>query len=154
MHNIFVPQRICDEEGVALKLNVITLAAIALFVAIFARQASGFQWTPNRIIGTAIAAPALLLLILARLELGRAFRVRARATSLVTSGLYARIRNPIYVFGSFLILGAVIFTGRPWLLLILVVLIPLQIYRSLNEAKVLEEKFGTEYLAYKQKTWF
>ena len=91
--------------------------------------------------------PALLLLIIARLQFGGAFSVQARASTLVTSGLYARIRNPIYVFSALFIAGLIIWTGRPWLLLIFVVLIPMQIVRSRKEAKVLEEKFGPAYVA-------
>jgi protein-S-isoprenylcysteine O-methyltransferase Ste14 len=31
---------------------------------------------------------------------------------------------------------------------------PMQIIRSRKEGQVLVERFGDEYLAYKQKTWF
>ena len=73
---------------------------------------------------------------------------------MVTSGLYSRIRNPIYVFGSLFILGAIIWMGRPRLLLIFAVIFPMKIYRGGKEAEVLEAKFGAEYREYKQKTWF
>lgn len=137
-----------------MRLNIITLAIIAVFAAFFLRHALEMPWTPYRMGGLAIAAPALLLLVLARIQLGRAFSVQAKATTLVTSGLYSRIRNPIYVFGSFLILGIILWTGRPILLLLLAVLIPVQIYRSRKESAVLEAKFGAEYVEYKRKTWF
>jgi protein-S-isoprenylcysteine O-methyltransferase Ste14 len=86
--------------------------------------------------------------------LGSAFSVQAKAATLVTTGLYSRIRNPIYVFGALFIAGIVIWANKPWILLIFVILIPLQITRGRKEAKVLEEKFGSAYLAYRQKTWF
>ena len=60
--------------------------------------------------------------MLARVQLGRAFSVQAKATTLVTTGLYSRIRNPIYVFGALMVAGIIIFTGSYWLLLFLVVL--------------------------------
>lgn len=91
-----------EGEG-SLKLNMITLAIIAVFAVLFVRQASGLPWTPYRMVGLAIAGPALVLLIVARLQLGAAFSVSARASNLVTTGLYSRIRNPIYVFGALLI---------------------------------------------------
>ncbi len=137
-----------------MKLNLATLAIILVGAVLFALQASRMPWTPAHIIGLSIAGPALLLLVVARLQLGAAFSVQAKASTLVTTGLYARIRNPIYVFGALFFAGIIIWTGRPWLLLIFVILIPLQILRSRKEAKVLEEKFGPAYVAWKQKTWF
>jgi len=136
------------------KLNLFTLAIILVFVALFVLQASALPWTPAHIIGMAISAPALLLLIVARIQLGGAFSVRAKASTLVTTGLYSRLRNPIYVFGALLVTGIIIWIDRPWLLLFLVLLIPMQILRSRREAQVLEDKFGPAYVEYKQKTWF
>ncbi len=137
-----------------MKLNLATLAILLVFAVLFVFQAFRLPWTPIHIIGLSIAAPAFLLLVVARLQLGAAFSVQAKASTLVTTGLYARIRNPIYVFGALFIAGIIIWFGRPWLLLIFAVLIPMQVLRSRKEAKVLEEKFGTAYVAYKQKTWF
>lgn len=137
-----------------MRANVVTFFLIVVMAVVLFRQAIGLPWTPNRIIGFAIALPALLLLLTARVQLGRAFSVRAKASDLVTTGLYSRIRNPIYVFGAFLVLGIIIWSGRPLLLLFFAVLIPAQIFRSRKESAVLEAKFGDEYRQYKQKTWF
>ena len=137
-----------------MKLNLVTLAVVIIGLSLLGRQAAHLPWTAWRIAAIAIAAPAFLLFVAARIELGRAFSVRAKATTLVTTGVYSRIRNPIYVFGAIFILGIIIWTGRPWLLLIFAVLIPLQVVRSRKEERVLTEKFGAAYLDYKQKTWF
>jgi protein-S-isoprenylcysteine O-methyltransferase Ste14 len=137
-----------------LKLNYGTLALATVFVLVFIKFTWELPWTVPRIAGLAIAIPAFLLFVLARIQLGRAFSVRAKASTLVTTGLYSRIRNPIYVFGSLMIAGIIIWANDPWLLLIIAVVIPLQIYRSGKEAKVLEEKFGAAYPEYKRKTWF
>jgi protein-S-isoprenylcysteine O-methyltransferase Ste14 len=110
-------------------------------------------WTLWQIVGLAIAVPAAALLILARIQLGRAFSVQAKASTLVTSGIYARIRNPIYVFGGLFITGLIVFAHRPWGLLILGVYVPVQLLRKRREEQVLEAKFGDEYRAYKRKTW-
>jgi protein-S-isoprenylcysteine O-methyltransferase Ste14 len=80
--------------------------------------------------------------------------VQAKASTLVTTGLYSRIRNPIYVFGGLAVAGFFLWANRPWLLLCFVVLIPLQVYRTRNEERVLAEKFGAAYLDYKRQTWF
>lgn len=137
-----------------MKLNLATLALIFAAVIIFAVESRGMTWTTARIAGVSVAAPALAMLVIARLQLGRAFSVSARASVLVTTGLYSHIRNPIYLFAAFVILGIIIFFGQPWWLLAFAVLIPLQVYRSRKEAQVLEEKFGDAYREYKQKTWF
>jgi protein-S-isoprenylcysteine O-methyltransferase Ste14 len=137
-----------------LKLNFATLVLFTVALLFLAAHASRLPWDPLRVAGAAIALPSFLLFVLARIQLGRAFGVRAKASTLVTTGLYSRIRNPIYVFGALLILGIIIWSERPWLLLFFAGLIPLQIYRSRKEEKVLTEKFGAAYLQYKQKTWF
>lgn len=137
-----------------MKLNVATLAVILAAAVIFAIESPHITWTPWRIAGICIAAPALVLLVIARLQLGRAFSVTAKASVLVTTGLYSRIRNPVYVFAALVILGIIVFVGQPWFLLVFALLIPLQVYRSRKEAQVLEEKFGDAYREYCQRTWF
>jgi protein-S-isoprenylcysteine O-methyltransferase Ste14 len=137
------------------KLNIGTVAfAVLIAVFLFVRYAWGQPWTPWRIAGFAIAVPAFLLFVLARIQLGRAFSVQAKASTLVTTGIYARIRNPIYVFGGLMIAGVIIWAHRPWWLLIFVFLIPVQLIRVRKEEQVLEAKFGDVYLEYKRKTWF
>ena len=137
-----------------MKLNLVTLALAIIVLSFFGMHAAHLPWTAWRIAGIAIAAPAFLLFVAARIELGRAFSVQAKATTLVTTGVYSRIRNPIYFFGAMLLLGIIIWTGRPSWLLIFVVIIPLQVVRSRKEERVLTEKFGAAYLDYKKKTWF
>jgi protein-S-isoprenylcysteine O-methyltransferase Ste14 len=105
-------------------------------------------------LGLAIAIPALVLLFVARFQLGGSFSVTPQARQLVTQGLYSKIRNPIYFLGEIMIAGFFIAIHRPWLLLLLAIVIPMQIVRAGKEAKVLEEKFGDEYRQYKQRTWF
>jgi protein-S-isoprenylcysteine O-methyltransferase Ste14 len=137
-----------------MKLNIVTLALGILAVLCLVFYFWGPPWTVARIAGLAIGIPCLLLLALARVQLGRAFSVQAKASTLVTSGLYSRIRNPIYVFGGLAIAGFMLWVNQPWLLLIFVVVIPMQVWRSRVEARVLEEKFGAEYVEYKRRTWF
>jgi protein-S-isoprenylcysteine O-methyltransferase Ste14 len=128
---------------------VVLVAALCLFVPQFLHQ----PWPPLRIAGAVIALASLSLIILARIQLGRSFSVRAKATRLVTTGLYARIRNPIYVFGCFFFLGLAMFIPAWWLLLLLIVVIPMQIVRARREAAVLEATFGDEYRQYRRQTW-
>ena len=138
-----------------MKLNLASAVVVSVVaVFLFSRFGMELPWTPWRIAGLAIAAPAFVLFLVARIQLGRAFSVQAKATILVTTGIYSRIRNPIYVFGALMIAGVIIWADRPWWLLMFVVLIPLQIFRVRNEEQVLEAKFGDAYREYKRKTWF
>jgi protein-S-isoprenylcysteine O-methyltransferase Ste14 len=137
-----------------MKTNVFTLV-VALVAIIFLGARFGNQpWTPMRIAGAVTMLPSLALLILARIQLGASFSVRAKAQTLVTHGLYSRIRNPIYLFGGLAIAGASLYFNRPRYLWLFVVLIPLQIYRARQEQRVLEARFGDEYREYKSRTWF
>jgi protein-S-isoprenylcysteine O-methyltransferase Ste14 len=137
-----------------LKLNYLTLAMMAVFALIFLIYAMSLPLTIPRLLGLVVAIPSFLLLVLARIQLGRAFSVQAKASTLVTTGLYCRIRNPIYFFGGLMIAGAFLIANMPLMLLIFVVLIPLQIQRSRKEEQVLAETFGVAYQDYKRKTWF
>lgn len=137
-----------------MKANLGTLAVAVVVLAVGVEQVWGHPWTPMRIAGAAIGLPSMALLILARIEIGASFSVTAKAQTLVTHGLYSRIRNPIYLFGGLTIVGLFLFFGVPKLLLLLVVLVPLQIYRMRKEEQVLAAKFGEEYQAYKARTWF
>ncbi|HXZ39320.1 MAG TPA: isoprenylcysteine carboxylmethyltransferase family protein [Terriglobales bacterium] len=111
-------------------------------------------WTPLQVLGLCLAVAGFILWAIARFQLGSSFTIRAQAKQLVTRGVYSKIRNPIYVFGSVFIAGYILLLGRPVWLLIFVGLIPLQIRRARKEAQVLEAKFGEEYRAYSAQTWF
>jgi protein-S-isoprenylcysteine O-methyltransferase Ste14 len=134
-------------------LTALGIAAVLTFLA-FTPPMSELPWTPVRIAGLALGIPSFALWFLARKQLGDSFSVRAEARHLVTHGLYSRIRNPVYVFGSLFICGMILFANQPVFLLVFLALIPLQIVRAKKESRVLEEKFGEEYRNYMKRTWF
>ena len=107
-----------------------------------------------REVGLAIAAITFILWTVARLQLGKSFSIQAKATELVTRGIYSKIRNPVYVFGALFMFGMILWLGRPILLLVFVAIVPLQVIRAKREAQVLEAKFGDAYREYRAKTWF
>jgi protein-S-isoprenylcysteine O-methyltransferase Ste14 len=109
---------------------------------------------PARSIGLLLALIGLAGVILSRYTLGRSFSIVPKATALVTSGIYSRIRNPIYVSGMFFVAGAALILWRFELLIVLLALIPVQILRARREAAVLEAKFGDAYREYRKRTWF
>jgi protein-S-isoprenylcysteine O-methyltransferase Ste14 len=95
-----------------------------------------------------------ILWTVARFQLGASFTVKAEARQLVTRGLYSKIRNPIYVFGSMVMAGGILVFAKPVWLLIFLLVIPLQIWRTGKESAVLEAAFGEQYRKYRAGTWF
>jgi protein-S-isoprenylcysteine O-methyltransferase Ste14 len=111
-------------------------------------------WNVERWIGLSIGVPSTILLLVSRFQLGRSFAVTPQARELVTSGLYSKLRNPMYVFSTLLVLSFVLTVQKPYLFLLPVILVVAQIIRSRQESGVLEEKFGDVYREYRKKTWF
>lgn len=107
-----------------------------------------------RWVGLTLCLVGLSGVILARYTLGRSFSITAKAVALVTTGIYSRIRNPIYVSSVIFILGLMVMMRRPVLALVLVIIVPMQIIRARREARVLEAKFGDAYREYRERTWF
>lgn len=137
-----------------MKANVITLAALLAALVWIAFHLNLVEWTPLKIAGAAVAVAGVALLVTARLQLGAAFSVKAKASKLVTTGLYSKIRNPIYVFGAVAMVGVAVVLENWVLLGLVVVLIPVQRFRARKEEAVLAEAFGEEYEKYKAGTWF
>jgi len=152
----------CDSGGIpqsllsknAMKTNLVTAVMVASFFIVVAAYSWHQPWPPMRVAGGVLGLVSLILLLMARYQLGRSFSIQAKARVLVTDGLYARIRNPIYVFGASFIVAASLFLPS-WLLVVaLVVLAPMQIIRARREAAVLEAAFGERYREYRRQTWF
>ncbi len=104
-------------------------------------------------LGLGIAALGFALWLTARRQLGRSFSVRPEAQALVTTGLYYKFRNPIYLFGGVAYAGLFITWGKV-ILLVIVFLVypPYQFVRTRKERAVLEKAFGDEYRRYKART--
>src|SRR5882757_5458718 len=136
-----------------MKANILSMAVLVAALCVLGPRYLHQPWPPLRVAGAIVALASLSLIVLARIQLGRSFSVRAKATRLVTTGLYARIRNPIYIFGCFFFLGLAMFLPAWWLLLLLILVIPMQIVRSRREAAVLEATFGEKYRRYRRQTW-
>ena len=130
--------------------TVVPPIAIAYLLWIF-RPA---QWDALHIVWMVLTIFGIGLLTLARYQLGNAFSLTPQATTLVTTGLYSKIRNPVYFFGAIGIAGFILYIGQPRWLLLFLILIPMQIFRARQEALVLEAKFGDQYRAWRRQTWF
>jgi protein-S-isoprenylcysteine O-methyltransferase Ste14 len=111
-------------------------------------------WDLQRTIGTGLVAVGLGGIAVSRYQLGRSFSIRAEAHRLVTHGIYSKIRNPIYVFGTLLFAGFVLVIHRPILWLGVLAIAILQTLRARREARVLEAALGDAYRDYRRRTWF
>jgi protein-S-isoprenylcysteine O-methyltransferase Ste14 len=131
---------------------VMTAPIVAIVFLVFTQAPSA--WRPVHVVGLALLIPGALLVTIARIQLGNAFSIAPQATSLVTHGLYSRVRNPIYVFATFVLAGLILFLNRPWFLLSLIPLALVQAFRARSEARLLEQRFGDAYRRYRASTWF
>ncbi len=111
-------------------------------------------WNAQRYIGTILFVLGIAFIAIARCQLGKSFSIRAEAHHLVTTGIYSKIRNPIYVFGIVMMTGLILVIQKPVLWLLLVAMLIGQTIRARREARVLESAFGDEYREYRRKTWF
>jgi protein-S-isoprenylcysteine O-methyltransferase Ste14 len=91
--------------------------------------------------------------VAARVQLGRSFSLRARATELVTVGLYSKFRHPVYLFGSLAYFGALVALQIWPILVFWLALTPIEVLRARREERVLADAFGARYAAYRAKTW-
>jgi len=130
----------------------IPLVVVALFL--FVPGLKERPWTAWRIAGAILAVLGYILVVTARVQLGKSFSIAPQAKELVTTGLYSRIRNPMYVFLDIMLIGLAVALHMYWLLVVVVVLLVAQTIRGRQEAAVLQQKFGQAYLDYRKETWF
>jgi protein-S-isoprenylcysteine O-methyltransferase Ste14 len=137
-----------------MRLNIITSLLAIVAVIALALHFRTMPATPLHIAGALFIVLALLMVGTARYQLGGAFSIQAEAHHLVTTGIYARIRNPIYVGSPLMIVGLAMVAHNWWLLALLLILVPMQVRRARREASVLHAAFGDEYDRYRAHTWF
>jgi protein-S-isoprenylcysteine O-methyltransferase Ste14 len=105
-------------------------------------------------VGMALGVIGLALWATARIQLGKSFSVTAQARALVTTGLYSKIRNPIYCFAGVGYLGFMIAWGNWYAFAGMLSYLLFQFLRARKESQVLEAAFGDEYRRYRAQTWF
>jgi protein-S-isoprenylcysteine O-methyltransferase Ste14 len=98
------------------------------------------------------------LRVLAMWTLGPFYSVHVRIAGehrLVRRGIYRYVRHPIYLVSMLEDVFYPLIAGA-WLSMIVVVLldVPATLLRRRQEEAALTERFGAEYVAYKEATWF
>ena len=153
-----MPEEAKDNPGVIVFPPLILLAAIVLGLLLDYLLPLGWldalPRTPRMIVG--------LLLFL----FGASFPIRVRrafeaagtnirpdqpTNAIVTQGLFAHARNPVYVGGLIALAGVALVFGSDWMVILLVpAFLVLHYGVVLREERYLEAKFGAPYLAYKR----
>lgn len=112
-------------------------------------------WWMVRLALLLVSTTSFLFWTLARYQLGSSLTFLAKADGpLITTGLYSKIRNPIYVFGTISMSSYLLLINKPEWLLLLLVVVPMQIIRSNQETKVLRKKYDDLYENYERTLWF
>lgn len=120
--------------------------------------ASGAPDAMNWILGIGLIAFGEVIRLAGVAAAGTVTRRRSRTVQrLVTYGIFAWMRNPLYV-GNFLIwMGFIVISDVLWFIPVAIALFAIEYTLIVRyEEGVLESIFGTEYLAYKDRTsrWF
>ena len=104
--------------------------------------------------GIILCALGLVMFVFALISFGSSWRVgidEERSGKLVTGGIFAVTRNPIYLFMDLYIAGTFLIFPN-WFFLAFLVLSAAGIHRQiLNEEKFLRRKYGEAYVAYTRK---
>jgi protein-S-isoprenylcysteine O-methyltransferase Ste14 len=81
-------------------------------------------------------------------------KIRGQETDkLITTGIYSKIRHPMYLGFIIWIIAFPIFTNAAFTLASAIIWIPQILYWRISEERQLENKYE-DYQEYKKKTWF
>jgi protein-S-isoprenylcysteine O-methyltransferase Ste14 len=108
---------------------------------------------PRIVIGALAFAVGLALIVIANRHfrrIGTNTRPTLPALAIATDGIFAHLRNPMYVGGILALLGIALGFALDWMLLLTLASLPLLHYGIvLREELYLETKFGEPYRRYK-----
>jgi len=149
-----------DIPGVIAPPPLIALAALLLGVALdwllpsFILRAVFLLWTRLIIGAILIAAGAAMTIIAGRsfVQAGTNVEPWKPSLTLVTGGIFAWMRNPMYVGLMLVVAGLGIALASDWTLVLLVpAALILHFYVVTREERYLEKKFGESYRVYMSK---
>jgi protein-S-isoprenylcysteine O-methyltransferase Ste14 len=107
------------------------------------------------ILGLLLFVIGFILRQIGRRTLGKYYSYGLRISpeqQLITHGIYTHIRHPISLAASLYSLAIPIIFSSVYGFLVMLLMIPLMLYRLQVEEKMLLEKFGDEYREYMQRT--
>lgn len=112
-------------------------------------QSPSVQW-----IGVFVCAGGLVMMLLSLVSFGTSFRVgidTEHPDKLITTGIFAYTRNPIYVAFGFVLLGEFLIQPHIILLIYLVAGVALFHRQVVREEVFLRQHYGEEYTAYAKR---
>jgi protein-S-isoprenylcysteine O-methyltransferase Ste14 len=142
----------------------VNLWAVAVVICAVSLERPPFAWPcsvrlvdamPAKLLGVAMIICAFVLFVLALRALGNSWRLgidENHSGRLVTTGIYAYSRNPIYLFFDLYFLGTFLINGGLFFL-VMTVLVALNLhYQILQEERFLARAHGATYEAYRART--
>ncbi|HKP46379.1 MAG TPA: isoprenylcysteine carboxylmethyltransferase family protein [Pyrinomonadaceae bacterium] len=108
-----------------------------------------------RIAGVVLISIGLVIFIWAFVSFGNSWRVGVDSQTpgaLVTSGIFAHSRNPIYVFLDLWFAGIFLINGRLIFLIFMVLALAALHYQMIREERFLSQRHGQEYEDYRSRT--
>jgi protein-S-isoprenylcysteine O-methyltransferase Ste14 len=147
-----IPQALVDLAAV---LGMLAWVVAVVVAALGSGARPGAAWLAPRWLGLAAAAAGVVLYAVALRDMGLSWRFtidRERPGELVTTGIFARSRNPIYLSLVLVALGVSLALGRPFLAA-LACGAPLYFhYLIRREERFLAAHYGQTYARYCERT--
>ncbi len=132
------------------------LMTLTLLLAPIAPWLGAPLWTESAWLGLAVAAAGIVLTLIAQLQLGASWRIGVddnERTELVTVGVFAWVRNPIFSAMLLASFGLALAVPTPLALVLpLLLLLALELQVRLVEEPYLERTHGARYRAWAAQT--
>jgi protein-S-isoprenylcysteine O-methyltransferase Ste14 len=151
-------KKVAPSREQSMKQNIIISIAIlsTLSLLVFCAFDHRFAWSPVpptlSVLGDVLVALGLLinLMVFRENSYGGSSIQTFEGQKVISTGLYARVRHPMYVGVVIMVAGIPLALGSWWGLLILALTIPVLMMRILDEEKLLEKDLRG-YKEYEQK---
>jgi protein-S-isoprenylcysteine O-methyltransferase Ste14 len=106
------------------------------------------------VLGYLLLLGGIAFAIVARVSLGRNWSANVtlkEGHQLICTGLYSIVRNPIYTGITAALLGTAVLLNTAHVFLAFAISIPLFMWKTTYEERFMEQEFGAQYLAYRQR---
>lgn len=114
-----------------------------------------FDWQFAKLIGAGLLTFSLIIFVLALISFGNSWRVgidQKTPGELVSRGIFAVTRNPIFVSLIVYAIGTFLINGRLILLVFVVLIVAGVQYQIVQEEKFLQGRYGKAYEEYRART--